>query len=138
MKPRTALEIAAAIAALLLAAWLLWAVLIRPGQKAQEAARAKGDAVVAAGEAAKAADAIPIIEKHFTNRERIERVTITGNAGIMAAQGAQDRIPADVDRAARAALCLHQIYHDHPACQFLPDVDPRRDEGPDAGRPASG
>lgn len=122
----------------LIGALILWAVFIRPNQKAGEAAEAKGNAVVAAGEAAKAADAVPIIEKHFTDRERIERVTIQGNAGILAAAGAADRIPADVDRAARAALCMREVYADHAACQQLPDADPGDGQGADPGRPAAG
>ena len=118
--------------------WLFWFVAIRPGQKAAEAAQAKGDGIVAAGEADKARAAVPIIEKHFTERERIERVTVEGNARILAAEGAQDRIPAAVDRAARAALCLHDLYRGDPACQFVPDVDPRRVEAADAGRAPAG
>lgn len=112
---------------LVLVGWVAWAIVIRPGQNASDAVQAKGDVIVAAGEANKAADAIPIIEKHFTEKERIERVTIQGNVAILAAPGAAELIPADVDRVARAALCLHEVYRGDPACQFVPDIDPRSD-----------
>jgi hypothetical protein len=132
-----AAEIIFVVSALLFMAWLVWLVAIRPGQLAENAARAKAGSTIAQGEVAKAQDAARIVERHFTEKERIERVTIQGTAGIMAAQGAEVRVPADVDRAARAALCLQDAYRGADACQQLPRPDPGNGEGPNAGRPAA-
>ncbi len=138
MKRPPWVDLAILLGGLAVAAALVWFVLVRPGQAQRAAAEAKGAATVAEGELKKAADALPIIEKHFTERERIERVTVQGNAGIMAAPGAAERVGGDVDRAARAALCLQPIYRDHPACQQLPDADSAGDEATDTARPAAG
>jgi hypothetical protein len=132
-----AAEIIGVVLGMLFLGWLVWLVAIRPGQMAEEAARAKAGSTIAQGEVAKAQDAARIVEKHFTEKERIERVTIQGTAGIMAAQGAEVRVPADVDRAARAALCLQDAYRGSDACQQLPRPDSGNGEGPNAGRPAA-
>ena len=127
-------DLAGLLAVALAFGFLVWFLLIRPVQKANEAARAKGVGIVAEGERAKAADAVPIIERHFTERERIERVTVQGNAAIAAAEGASERIPAAVDLAGRRALCLHQIYANSPACQQLPHADSGNSQSPNPGR----
>lgn len=115
-----------------------WWLFIRPGQIADDAARAKGDAIVADGQAAAARDAGTVIEKHFTNRERIERVTIEGNAAIRAAPGASARIPPAVHAAGLGALCLHAVYSGSPACEQLPDAGAGDDPQADAGSAAAG
>ncbi len=133
-----ALRIGAAVLALLLLGMAIWWLFIRPGQMADDAARAKGDAVVATGQAAAAKDATGIIEKHFTERERIERVTIQGSQIIAAAPGAGDRIPDAVHRAGLRALCLHADYRGSAPCQQLHDADSADAAPADAGRNPAG
>lgn len=136
-KLRHLLTLVAGLAALLLVSWLIWAVAIRPGQKADEATAAKADTKIATGKVKAATDAVQVIERHFNSVKEIDRVTVQGNTAIMAAPGASEQIPADVARAARAALCLQDIYHSDPACQFVPDIDPAHDAGADTGSAAA-
>lgn len=120
--PRARLLLLAGAAALAL--WLGWLLLIRPGQAERQAAEAGAAVVAAEGRAKAAADAAPIIERHYQTVREIERATSDGATGVLAAEGAADRVPAAVDRAGRAALCLQPLYRGDAACQQLPGADP--------------
>ena len=97
MTPAAA-KLAARIAAVLLLAAgicvLWWALFIRPGQLKQANVNANAGAVVATGEAAKAADAAKIVESTHEIQRTIERQTITNARIIRAAPGAGDPVAA--------------------------------------------
>jgi hypothetical protein len=130
-------DIAIAAAGLLGFALLVWLVIVRPGQNAREAATARGEAVVATGEAKKAGEAVVIVQGATNTIREIERVTVQGNAAILAAPGAASALPADVAAAGRRALCLHPVYHGDPACEQLPHAGAGQPEGGDPARPAA-
>jgi hypothetical protein len=127
--------LAAGVCAVLLVGWLIF---IRPGAAQREVAEAKGAAVVATAEAAKARDSVRIVERTTNTIREIERATSEGNAAILAAPGAAAVLPADVAAAGRHALCLHALYHGDAACRQLPGAAAGQPEGADAGRPAAG
>lgn len=131
-------DLAVLLGGLVLMAAMVWFVIVRPGQNAEAARRAKGDATVATAEAEKAQAAVPIVERTFTTIRETERVTNQGTAAILAAPGAASVLPADVAAAGRRALCLHALYHDHPACEQLPHAGAAEPEGAHPGRPAAG
>jgi hypothetical protein len=135
---RLAGRIAAVVLLAIGIAVLWWALFIRPGDLKNETRVATSGAVVATGEAAKAADAARIVENTHEIERTIERQTITNERVIRAAPGAGDAVSADVDRAGRAALCLRHAYRLHPACQQLSGAGAGLDAGADAGRAPAG
>lgn len=97
----------------------IWWVFIRPGQVQDQAAVTKADGTVAAAAPAIARETLKEVERYHDRTIEIRERTAAGNAGIAAAEGAGARIPGDVDRAGRAALCVHALYRELPACAEL-------------------
>jgi hypothetical protein len=121
------------VVAVLAAGFVLWWAFIRPGQVQDAAAVTAAQATVAAAAPEIARETLREVERTYEKRVEIERRTATGNAAIAAAPGAAVRVPADVDAAGRAALCLHALYRDDPGCAALPGLRAGRDMGAGAG-----
>lgn len=115
--------IGAAIVALAVA-FIIWWVFIHPGQLADEAERAKGASIIAAGQAAAATDATHTVTEHYNH----DQVTVTlqekGSHAIETAPGAQSVVPVAVGDAARAAICMYASARRDPACVKLRVADP--------------
>jgi len=122
------------VLAVLGAAFALWWAFIRPGQVQDAAAVTKAGATVAAAAPAIAREALKEVERTHERTNEIRERTAAGNSQIAAAAGASARIPADVDAAGRAALCMHELYRDDPGCAPVPGLRARGDMGTGAGR----
>ncbi len=136
--PRWAAKATLGLVGVLAIAFALWWAFIRPGQVQDAAAVTQADATVAAAAPAIARETLKEVERYHDRTIEIRDRTVAGNAGIAAADGAAARIPADVDRAGRAALCLHALYRELPACTGLLELRAGRAGEADAGRAAAG
>ena len=105
-------------AALIIGGFIWWAF-IRPGQVQDAAAVTKAEGTVAAAAPEIARESLKEVERFHEKTIEIRERTAAGNAAIGAAAGAGVAIPADVDAAGRAALCLHAVYRELPACTGL-------------------
>jgi hypothetical protein len=97
--PAIALLLALAAASLITLLW--WLLIGRPERDATRLATAKAGTVVADKRGAAASDAARVIERHFTETRRIERIHDAAQSEIRSAVS-----PADLHRAGVAAVCL--------------------------------
>jgi hypothetical protein len=111
-------KLAVALAVLGALALLWWVLIGRPARDARAIVTSRAAGVVADKRGQAAADTTRIIERHFTETNRIERIHDAAQANIRSAQS-----PADLHRAGVAAVCLLSPAggaHD-PACPVQPD-----------------
>jgi hypothetical protein len=125
------------VVGVLAAGFALWWAFIRPGQVQDAAAVTKAQATVVAAAPEIARETLREVERTHEKTIQIVERTRAGNAQIAAAAGASARVPADVDAAGRAALCLHALYRDDPGCTALPGLRAGGDMGAGAGGAAA-
>lgn len=119
---RWGVQLAVGLVALALVSFVVWYVVIRPGQNADNAKRAQGAAIVADSTAKATADAQRTVVDHYNH----DAVTVTlqqkGSTDVQAAAGSRDPFPTAVGDAARRAVCMYAAAGRDPACVELHDA----------------
>lgn len=113
----------AAVALLVAVVVLLWAVLIRPGQVAQNAKRAEATSAYAQGDArasAAATGAVADLGERNQSRDQMSRDTADV---INSLPGASLPVDPAVHDAGRRRNCLRDAYRDTPFCVRLRQQD---------------